>query len=59
MTAATVLRFIFFLSFVAYMVLRSHVAAIDDFAPPIIVAPLFIGVWAFVHSLVTRVQRRS
>ncbi len=59
MTAANALRTIFFLGFVAYMVLRSHVAAIDAFAPPIIVAPFFIGVWALVHLLLTRWQRRS
>jgi hypothetical protein len=59
MTATNTLRLIFFLSFVVYMVLRSHVAAIDAFAPPIIVAPLFIGVWALVHLLITQRQRRS
>lgn len=58
MTAANVLRIVFFLSFAVYMVLRSHVAEIDAFAPPIIVAPVFIGVWAIVHLLITRRQRQ-
>lgn len=58
MTAVNALRTIFFLGFVVYIVLRSHVAAIDAFAPPIIIAPLFIGVWALVHLLLTCWQRR-
>ena len=58
MSSANILRIIFFLAFVVYMVLRSHVAAIDAFAPPFIVAPLFIGVWALVYFAVTRGQRK-
>lgn len=59
MTAANVLRIVFFLSFAVYMVLRSHVAEIDAFAPPIIIAPAFIGIWAIVHFLIARGQRQS